>query len=163
MAFFINPFNSIIPEHTITMKLLKIISLQLFLYSQFGVAQETAYTEQEQEVLKAQSDRISAMIIADVETLNLLLAEDLSYAHTTGWTETKSGYLETVKSGKIDYQKFVPGDIKVRFYGETAVLTGKVDVNLGRTDFTIRFLEVQRKVNGIWKLDAWQSVLSKVD
>ena len=75
LAFFINPFNSIIPEHTITMKLLKIISLQLFLYSQFGVAQETAYTEQEQEVLKAQSDRISAMIIADVETLNLLLAE----------------------------------------------------------------------------------------
>ena len=42
---------------------------------------------------------------------------------------------------------FVPKDVEIRIYGETAVLTGKVDVNLGRTDFTIRFLEVQRKVD----------------
>ena len=144
------------------MKLLKIFGLLFLISCQFAIAQKDNFDIVKQEVLKAQSDRISAMIEADVEKLKDLLTEDLTYAHTTGWTETKSGYLETVKSKKIDYLSFVPRDVEVRIYENTAVLTGLVGVNLGRTDFTIRFLEVQRKVDGLRQLTAWQSVINKV-
>ena len=83
------------------------------------------------------------MIDADLDKLNDLLTDDLTYAHTTGWTETKTGYLETIKSGRINYISFVPKDVEIRIYGETAVLTGKVDVNLGRTDFiNFRFCSI---------------------
>ncbi len=43
---------------------------------------------------------ISAIIDADIEKLKELLDQDLTYSHTQGWTETKLGYLETVKSKK---------------------------------------------------------------
>ena len=145
------------------MKSLKIFGLLFFISYQIANAQNDEFEVAEQEVLNAQSSRISAMIEADIEKLKDLLAEDLTYAHTTGWTETKSGYLETVKSKRIDYLSFVPRDVEVRIYENTAVLTGLVDVNLGRTDFTIRFLEVQRQVDGLWQLTAWQSVINKVE
>ena len=145
------------------MKTLKFTLLILFISCNIGFAQKESIDILKQEVLNAQSSRISAMIDADIDKLNELLTDDLTYAHTTGWTETKTGYLETIKSGRINYVSFVPKDVEIRIYDETAVLTGKVDVNLGRTDFTIRFLEVQRKVDGIWKLTAWQSVLNKVE
>ena len=145
------------------MKSLKILIFLSFISCSIGIAQNENIDILKQEVLNAQSSRISAMIGADIGKLNDLLTYDLTYAHTTGWTETKAGYIETIKSGKINYVSFVPKDVEVRIYGEIAVLTGKVDVNLGRTDFTIRFLEVQRKEDGFWKLTAWQSVLNKVD
>lgn len=145
------------------MKSLKILIFLSFISCSMGMAQNENITFQKQEVLNAQSTRISAMIQADIDKLNDVLTDDLTYAHTTGWTETKTGYLETIKSGRINYISFVPKDVEIRIYGGTAVLTGKVDVNLGRTDFTIRFLEVQRKIDGTWKLTAWQSVLNKMD
>ncbi|PTX43490.1 uncharacterized protein DUF4440 [Christiangramia gaetbulicola] len=145
------------------MKALCLFGFLLLLIPAFTTAQNLGSNTSKQEVLDAQSARITAMLNADLGKLDELLTEDLSYAHTNGWTETKSGYLETIRSGKIDYVSFVPKVVEVRVYDDSAVLTGKVDVNLGRTDFSIRFLEVQRKVDGVWKLTAWQSVLNKVD
>ena len=144
------------------MKSLKVFGLLLFISCQITNAQSDKLNAVEQEVLNAQSARITAMIEADIENLKDLLAEDLTYAHTTGWTETKMGYLETVESKRIDYLSFVPREVEVRVFENTAVLTGLVDVNLGRTDFTIRFLEVQRKLDDLWQLVAWQSVINKV-
>ena len=145
------------------MKSLNIPILMLFIFCNIGFAQKESLEILKQEVLDAQSSRISAMITTDIDKLSDILTDDLTYAHTTGWTETKTGYLETIKSGRINYISFVPKDVQVRIYGEIAVLTGNVEVNLGRTDFTIRFLEVQRKDDGKWKLTAWQSVINKVD
>ncbi len=145
------------------MKSLTTFGIIIVIACHIGNAQNESNDIPEQEVLNAQSARISAMIDANIEKLNDLLSDDLTYAHTTGWTETKPGFIETVRSEKIDYISFVPRDVEVRIYDETAVLTGKVDVNLGGPDFTIRFLEVQRKVDGMWKLTAWQSVINKVD
>ena len=44
----------------------------------------------EQSALEFQSARFKAMVEEDVETLERFLADDLTYSHTTGWTETKS-------------------------------------------------------------------------
>ena len=142
---------------------MKIATSLFFILSYITFAQNHTFEILKQEVLTAQSARITAMISADVNQLEKLLADNLSYAHTTGWTETKSGYLKTVASKKIDYVSFVPRDVDVQIFDSTAVLTGLVDVNLGRTDFTIRFLEVQHKVDETWQLVAWQSVINKVE
>lgn len=140
---------------------MKIIGFLFLVLSQGSIAQNDTIAILKQEVLAAQSSRIAAMIDANVDKLEALLSDDLTYAHTTGWTETKSGYLETIKSKKINYIAFEPRNVNVRIYENTAILTGKVNVNLGRTDFVIKFLEVQRKANGSWQLVAWQSVLNK--
>ena len=112
--------------------------------------------------LAAQSARFTAMVDADVDTLRGLLADELTYTHTTGWMETKAGFLKTVASGKIDYQEIDAREISVRVHEDTAIMTGLAEV-VGAKDgraaeFTIRFLEVARRTDDGWQLLAWQSV-----
>jgi len=150
------------------MKLLPIFGILFFSSCPFLTAQHENADTYGQQVLKAQSTRFSAMIGADVERLKSLLADDLTYTHTTGWTQTKSEFLETIKSGRIDYLAYTPRDVKVRTYRDVAVLNGLVDVTLTTStsrneerNFTIRFLEVQRNMEGTWQLMAWESVINQ--
>ena len=116
----------------------------------------------EQSALDFQSARFTAMIDADMGSLEAFLADDLTYTHTTGWIETKSGFLSTVESGKIDYMSITPTDVDVRVYGNVAVITGLAGLQGAVDDrtvsFTIRFLDVSRRVGDSWQLVAWQSV-----
>ncbi|MGB5698749.1 nuclear transport factor 2 family protein [Muriicola sp.] len=145
------------------MKALKIFGILVFLSNQFAIGQNEDTNISEQLILNQQSARFSAMIEADVVKLKSLLADDLTYGHTKGSTETKSGFIETVKTERIDYLSFVPRDVNVRVYEKTAVLTGFIDVKviykMEELVFTTRFLEVQRKEDGDWLLTAWQPVI----
>lgn len=131
----------------------------LFMFNHAAIADDKPV---ELSALEFQSSRFKAMIDADIETLAGFLADDLTYAHTTGWTETKSGFLATVESGKINYMGVTPRDVAVRVYGDIAVITGLAAMQ-GKVDdrelnFTIRFLDVSRRVGDSWQLIAWQSV-----
>ncbi len=125
-------------------------------------ANSTIAGELEEEAVAAQSARFQAMIDEDPATLSELLSDDLHYSHTRGDVETKSQFLSTIESKRIDYLGAEPRDVEVRVYGDTAVITGLSDMDLiargERMVFTIRFLEVSRKVGSSWKLLAWQSV-----
>ncbi len=116
----------------------------------------------EQSALEFQSARFQAMVDADVASLEDFLADELTYAHTTGWTETKSEFLATVDSGRLDYMSVTPSDVNVRTYGDIAVMTGLARMRgaLGGkpVEFTIRFLDVSRRAGDSWQLVAWQSV-----
>jgi ketosteroid isomerase-like protein len=118
-------------------------------------------TTTEQSVLDFQTARFNAMVNADLESLEDLLAEDLTYTHTTGWIETKSEFLSTVESGRIDYVAVTPREVNVRIYGDIAVLTGlsRMQGKVGdrAVDFTIRFTDVSRRIGNSWQLVAWQS------
>ncbi|RZV34919.1 MAG: DUF4440 domain-containing protein [Chromatiales bacterium] len=130
---------------------------------EYGIyGEEVTGTGAGQSALDAQAARLQATIDADIETLETYLADDLSYAHNTGWVETKSEYLATVESETLDYLSAEPRDVEVRIYGDIAVLTGLADMTgLLRGEpvaLTIRFLEVSRRVGESWQLTAWQSV-----
>ncbi|HKJ17337.1 MAG TPA: nuclear transport factor 2 family protein [Xanthomonadales bacterium] len=145
------------------MKLLKPFGILFLITWQIAIAQNKEINSPEKRILDQQSARFTAMIEADVVKLESLLADDLTYGHTKGDTETKAGFIETVKTERIDYLSFVPSDIDVRIYENTAVLTGFIDVRVIYKNeelvFTTRFLEVQRKVDGNWLLAAWQPVI----
>jgi hypothetical protein len=132
-------------------------TLIFFLICQSSVAQND---NSKQQVLDAQSARFSAMMEADVEKLDKMLADELTYTHTSGWIENKSGYLKTVESKKIDYLSMITRDVNVRIYDETAVVTGLVDVKLNYEgkpwENTLRFLEVYNKLDDAWLLVASQ-------
>ena len=136
----------------------------VILLAHFVIAQEAVSDDAgtEQSALEFQSARFKAMIEEDMETLADFLADDLTYSHTTGWTETKSEFLSTVESRSIDYMAIAPSEVEVRIYGDVAVLTGlsKMQGAVGDRElsFTIRFLDVSRRVGSSWQLVAWQSV-----
>ncbi len=126
-----------------------------------------ANADAEQGALEAQAARFAAMVAADTEALADTLADDLSYSHTTGWTETKSEFLSTVASGTLDYRSATPRDVEVRLYDDIAVITGLSDLELlvrgDPKSLTIRFLEVSRRTDAGWRLVAWQSVVFQAD
>jgi hypothetical protein len=48
----------------------------------------------EQEILRVEGKRIDAMVALDLAALDPILADDLSYSHSSGRTDTKASFLE---------------------------------------------------------------------
>jgi len=123
--------------------------------------------ELEDDVLASQDARFRAMIEEDIDALSQLLDDDLHYSHTKGDVESKAQFLSSVESKRTDYLAAKRRDVEVRLFGNTAVITGLSDIKLiwggKQYEFTIRFLEVSRKVDANWQLVAWQSVQFNAD
>ena len=93
---------------------------------------------------------------ADREVLEQLLADDLTYVHTSGRVETKSQFINSIASGEILYRSIDREDVQVRIYGATAVVTGLANVTVelrGRVEhLRIRFIDVYVRQNGHWNI-----------
>ena len=119
----------------------------------------------EQQILQAEKDRFAAMVKGDRAVLEKLLADDLTYTHSTALLENKEQFLKSVTSGNIDYVSIVPNesDWKVRVNGNTAIVNGIAAVNVIDTGkdrkIRIRFTTVQTNRGGAWQLSAWQSTV----
>ena len=118
-------------------------------------------TAVERQVLEVQAGRFQAMIDIDIEELDVILSDDLTYTHTSGQIETKGEFLTSLRSREITYESIKPHEIKIRIYDNTAVVTGKsamrISVGEQQLSFSIRFIEVYQKSDANWQLVAWQS------
>jgi len=119
----------------------------------------------EQQVLQAEKERFAAMIKGDRGALEKLLADDLTYIHSTALLQTKDEFIKSVLAGNIDYVSIVPSesDAKVRINGTTATATGLAAVNVIDTGkdrkIRIRYTTVYANRGGAWLLQAWQSTV----
>ena len=127
------------------------------------VAQGGAAKGAEQQVLQAEKDRFDAMIKGDRAALERLLADDLTYTHSSALFENKAEFIKSVTSGNIDYVSVVPSeaDWKVRINGNTAIVNGLASVNVVDSGkdlkFRLRYTTVHTNRNGQWQLQAWQA------
>jgi ketosteroid isomerase-like protein len=60
----------------------------------------------------------------DFPILEKVLADDLFYLHSTGVIDTKASYIKSMSSGKQKYSSGKINDLKIRVYGNTAVING---------------------------------------
>jgi len=113
------------------------------------------------EIIELENRRIEAMTKQDAQVLDEILADDLSYTHSTARVETKAEFISSVTSGRTKYRSMERDDVKVRQYGDTAVVTGHakvhVDANGREIKFNIRFIDVYAKRDDVWRMVAWQS------
>jgi len=112
-------------------------------------------------VKAAELSRFEAAQKNDLDALGKLLADDLTYTHSTGVLETKTVFLESLKSGKLQFKKIEPADLQVRVYGTTAVINGTAKlavVSQGQPkDVNVRFTDVWVNHAGHWQMVALQS------
>ena len=117
-------------------------------------------TQAEQDVLAAQRARLDATIAVDVPALERLMADDLTYVHSSAKLESKAENIAAlVASGS--YKSVETSEVVVRVEGDAAVITGLADITLKRPDgdmlLPVRFTNVWARRDGAWREIAWQS------
>jgi len=125
------------------------------------VATAWAADAPEAEVRKAQEARFAATLKGDVAALSSLLTDDMTYVHSSAKIETKQEFLDLIKTRYYQYKSIAPRDVTVRFYDQTAIVAGLVDIEVvsgGQlVSPKLRFTEVWVKGTGGWRLAAWHS------
>ena len=110
----------------------------------------------EDDVLAADELRYRAMVDGDLDTLDTLCAEQLSYAHSNGVRDTKAEYLEKVRSGYYVYHRVEHPVERVTVVGDTAIVVGRMtadlDVDGAAKTIDNLALAVWTRASGRWEL-----------
>lgn len=112
-------------------------------------------------VTKAVADLTAAMIAADKPKLEALVADQLSYGHSSGKLETKAQFVDVVSSKKTIYKSINLTDMKISVVGNDAIVRhtwDSVSESDGKSNTAhIGVLQVWAKQDGKWKLLARQA------
>ena len=118
-------------------------------------------TGAEADVLRADDHRFAAMQNKDWGALDSVLADDLTYVHSTARLESKTEHIANLRAGKLHYRGIAPRERRARVHGGTGVVTGVSEMHVERDGkeqrFTVRYLAVYAKAGGHWRMIAWQS------
>jgi Domain of unknown function (DUF4440) len=110
------------------------------------------------KILDLEKQRIAAMVKKDIATLDVLLADDMSYTHSGGTTDTKASFIKLIKErGRylgVDYS-----NTQVITSGANAVVVrGIAQIRLENTpSYPVIFVDVWVLRDAAWKMIAWQA------
>jgi ketosteroid isomerase-like protein len=106
-----------------------------------------------------------ATVKADVVALNRLLSDDLTYTHSSGETQSKAEFIDSVRKGELRYNSIDFESSNARVYGNTAVIVSRLRIMLTARGQNINlhpcFLDVWVKKHGAWQMVAHQA--TKID
>lgn len=112
-------------------------------------------------LLALDDKRFKAMVDMDFATMGEVYADDLVYVHSSAVVDSKQSYFEAIKNGKYRYQTMRKEDVKVRVYGDAAVITGRatIDIVASGTPKVLRnvFVGVYAQRGGKWQMVHWSS------
>ena len=117
------------------------------------------------EVLEVHKARVRALVEADLETLDQIVADDLTFTTPHGTVLTKPMVFDSVRSGKMNVARMDVEDVVVREFGDMAILTYRTDTtytdNDTLVDGSVRSTTVYLRRDGTWKLVAAQQSMIK--
>lgn len=117
--------------------------------------------EERRQIEKVEEKWRQAVLHADVAALDSILDEDYVAITAAGTLHTKEQTLDAFRSGKLHITSIELSDRKIRFYGRTALITGRATAT-GTTsegDMTgnYRYTQVYvYSVKGGWKLASFE-------
>ena len=112
----------------------------------------------EATIVGLEEERLAAMVAADVDTLDRILADDLSYVHTTAAIDTKESLTSGLASGRLNYESITPtAERSVRTYSDSAVVRGGAHVHVNGNHFSLEYTVVYVNNDGDWRMTAWHA------
>lgn len=110
----------------------------------------------EQAVLKAYRALDMAQFKKDRATMDRLMADDYSYTHSNGRVSDKAAEIKENMSDDIKWTDTKSDDLKVRTYGNFAVVTGQLTLRGSAKNY----VPGPRRITEIWvqRDGRWQSV-----
>lgn len=113
------------------------------------------------KLLAADEARRKAMIDADVNAMNTLFHEDLTWTHSSGRTDGRQQLTDTLVSGDVVYQSIENNDVTIRQHGHIYLVTGELRGEVLKDGapkrLHNRFLSVWQEEGGDYRMLAWQS------
>lgn len=103
-----------------------------------------------------------AILQRNVQTMDSLLADDYIAITSNGMLQSKEQTLADLRTGTLRFNSIDFSDRKVRFYGQTALVTSRAEIsgqaNEGDVSGSYRFTRVYvRDGSGIWKIVSFES------
>jgi hypothetical protein len=115
-----------------------------------------------EEAWQLEGKRRAALIAGDLDTLEALCSDELTYTHTTGMVDTKQSYMKALRSG-VRYEAMDFLEVSLAPYDNTVVMVGLAQIAVksprGPIRFKARFTGVWAKQQGQWRFAAWQTTL----
>lgn len=129
-------------------------------------AQNTPSTADREELQRLERVWNEAHIRGDSETLSRLWADDLEVAVPKMPVMKKGELIRFVNSGRMKFQRYETSDLNFRVYGQSAVVTGRLqrkrEIN-GRTlEDDWRFTKVYQRCDDGWRVVSFHASESPV-
>jgi ketosteroid isomerase-like protein len=125
------------------------------------VGEKMATTAPEQAVRLLFDELVVSYSKNDATAPTRILAEDFTFTNPFGEVMTKEQRIGEIKPGGIQFDSYAVDDVKVRVYGDTAVVTNRTTLSGKRGDQAItgqyRATSVFVKKGGNWQVVASQS------
>ncbi|MEI9971571.1 MAG: nuclear transport factor 2 family protein [Ignavibacteriota bacterium] len=115
----------------------------------------------EKEIMAAMQTYRQGLIQKDAAALQKVLSEDLIYTHSSNLHQDKTAVIESLKGNSVT-EDIVFKELKVKVYGQTAVVVGDVDFHMSNGGVQsvnhLNVLHVLVKGPEGWQLTARQAV-----
>jgi hypothetical protein len=115
----------------------------------------------EADVLRIEREGCHAYLVGDVGALRRLFTADYTLTNSRGDISTLADDIADAKSGAVRYTEFENRNMKVRLYGDAAVVTGqtyiKGTVEGHPIDASFQFTDTLVRQRGHWMLAASQA------
>lgn len=138
-----------------------IVSLTSFAAGQATLKKSASMSRSEQAVRSLERTYAEAVMRQDVSTLERILADDFIATSSRGEVRNKSQEMDDIKPNP-DYamEAFNLDDVKVRIFGDTAIVTGRSTLKAsykGRSSTSLfRYTRVYAKRKGKWQVVSQQ-------
>lgn len=137
----------------LVMKIDAVLAIALFLSLPSIFAGNAA---EETAVLQAEREICNAYLKGDVEAITRNVMEDYTVTNSRGEITGRDQDIDDAKKRDPKYEIFENHDMKVRVYGDTAVVTGRTHLKgisgAKPFDSEIQFTDTLIKDNGRWRL-----------
>ena len=116
---------------------------------------------QHKEIEGLEQDWRQAVLSSNIPVLDHLLADDYLGVTANGTLETKADLLALRRGGTVKFSELNLSDLKVRVYGDTAVVTSRAEVTgtNGGTDISghYRYTRVYNRREGQWRIVSFEA------
>ena len=116
----------------------------------------------EQELMRLEQAYNDAQVKRDRATLEHLWADDYMYTHSNGAVMTKAQDIDDTMSGEMAWRAARLDEMKVRRYGDVAVVTGRLVMEGRAVQYASgprRFTDIFVRRNGRWQLVGGQTTM----
>jgi ketosteroid isomerase-like protein len=118
--------------------------------------------ESKHEIDQLEEDWRTALLHRDASALGALLSDDYIGISPNGTLQSKDETLENLRSGALHVTELTLFDRKVRFYGQTALVTSRAEITAttpnGELNGSYRYTRVYAKdSHGAWKVVSFEA------